>query len=355
MTEILLQDYDNEDDISLTRNKIYFEFVSPFLIICKEEISIYNDGNYKKFIYHKLAEHRDDLIIYDSDGQKLEYHSPIEAYFINRNADNSLEETTPEIDDSQDFFIIIDFPRKKLLEPKKIRRITLAYKKFFPAYQKNALTLKFVLNQSAHAYILIQKPDLYIWLVHSEIISTDNENHQESVFSPADLDENDYLYITDTESIQQNSKIDVKCYALIENCSIRFKIRFRLTQWQRWWYRSGFVVGIVGVITGGCFLFTNKKEMLSLVLQVSGISFAYLTIIKGWVFTKDLEKIEDFIEEIKLPFKSEKINIPYDAVYLVLIALLLAELILGVFTWGLSVEKDTFNFLNLNIINIYGW
>ena len=155
----------------------------------------------------------------------LEFHSEIEDYF---------DPTIP----LQNFHIIIEFNSRPILQG-EYRTIILEYIREVNDYSDDSgeYRFNFNLDDSPRTYISIRSlSSKFVFVKEPLILATD------AAFRLENLWESESVTQTETEnSIYFNSR------EFVDNCQFCLKFRHELSHYQRWWFNSGIVVGIVAV------------------------------------------------------------------------------------------------------------
>lgn len=302
------------EDLEVIRMRYFYEFITPFVVKCSEEITVYNASKIAiNRVAYDLGVFRKNLHILDTSGHQLEFHREIDTY-------------TAEIPLNQEVTIIIEFPREQQLKPKRFKTIVLEYLREVDDYTNQSGDYSFIfdLDDAPRTYIGIRSlSNKFEFIKEPFIFGSDG-----TIFHPDNLWESDNVTIIESEnSFYFNTR------ELIQGCKLYFKFDHELGKYHSWWFNSGIIIGIAAIIANSFALFNGRSN---LVIPFAGLVNAYLLITKGWLFQNDMERV----------IKGFKIN--YDVWYVALILILLIEMVLSIIIPFFYL--DSFNFTtNLSV------
>jgi hypothetical protein len=298
----MLSTYFNEWAIQYERSRIFYTFLTPLKIKCTEEILLYNSGHPVNHIIHDLVEFKEQLYIYDSNDRKLEFHS-----FYGLNCQN-------------DYLIKIEFPQDRIFNTGEYRTVILQYFIEYPTFAGNFARLDVSLNFADITYITLEKPKEYqttLWLFK------DHDGALE--FLPSEgMPDNELLLIEESDV-----KLQIIGVNTPENKDLAIIISHDLHNEQKMWFTSGILFGwISSVFILSEFLtvlprLQDHSKFLNYVPSIVPLGVAAITsllIIKGWMFTKDMDSTLNDI------YHKNGIYFTYSRVYIALISILILEL-----------------------------
>lgn len=288
-------------DIRTVRIRHFFEFESLLTLKRIEEHTIYNSIETLNQITYLSGEFKPHLEIFDSDGKKLIFHSKLENY------DNFQDETIEETEDSDqdDFFpIVIEFPEDKPLFTRQFRTLLFSYLEDLD-FEKEVPVVKVPLGAIPHVYLHVKKLTQFKTDIGYLI-----ESSNKQTFSVYNLDEyeSEHVILESTESYSRFSTSKE-----ISNCNLLIGFKYGLHNWDKYWFNSGIVIGILA-LTINCFLIIiGLKANLTGIIAIAGIANTYLILTKGWLFMKDMDRFTS-----------------YTNIYLTLIFLIFFEIVIAI-------------------------
>lgn len=314
-------------DIHIHRIRNSYEFENPFLMKCVEEITFINtsDRSIDSICYEidgfrpKLEvkdSNGDNLIFYDSNNTPDDYlvESLIRIIHSNRGESEITDDSIPH---DENHSIIIRF--KESIPPKEIAVVFLEYIKEFDPSEPSVETIDVHLQSSDTRYVSIRIAKDY--LSQLKCFLFDNQGNIDQYPIPY---ENNWLSIRKSENFYHIILYHQESYELL-----KIGIEHSLKPRDKQWFDSGLLFGSIAFITNAIFVICRNITYLPLIVSINTIAITYLIVTKGWIFTKDLEKVVTMCQNTRYRFD-------YPKLYLILIILLFAEMICILFSFIVS-------------------
>jgi len=141
---------------------------------------------------------------------------------------------------------------------------------------------------------------------------------KETFFKIGELKEANIVTIED-----KGHYYSVQSTTSIPQCNFIFTLSYRLDFWNRLWYNFGIVFAFGSMLAIYKIIKHEIPNSLPIIIAIGGIAISYLIIIKGWLFSKDLDKaITIEFMDLKVP------KITYSGIYILLIILMFLELLI---------------------------
>ncbi len=311
---------EKQESYPLVRLRLFYEVTSPYFVTITEEKIYYNNGEDLDGVIINSDFFYPHLFIFDSNMTQLQYHSEIKDY-------------NPSITPDH-YSIIIDFYEK--WERETFKTIYFKYNQQISP-SDDGFTFQVPFDKSQHTYVYIKK--LNQFLTNIELLIEDREKNKllktedhesgeyseksqklkkETFFKLGELEEANIVISEDRDYYYS-----VKSTTAIPNCNFIFTLSYRLDFWNRLWYNFGIVFAFGSMIAMYQIIRHGIPNSLPIIVAIGGIAISYLIIIKGWLFSKDLD------EAITIEFMDLKIpKITYSGVYIMLIISIFLELLL---------------------------
>ena len=253
--------------IKYERYRGFITFLSPKKIKCVEEVLLFNGGCDTENLIYDISGYLQQLYVYDSDDKKLEFHK------------------FPDFGGSNKYLIKIEFPREKLFKFGEYRTIALHYYIEVSSESKYRGEISTPIDIANSSYIHFEKPKEY--QTDFYFFKRDEYDHITLI------NEND----TELDKEETQFKVQIRTKS-IKRCKF-LNIIFipKLREEQENWFKIGIVVGEVSAIL---ILFeliriirTNNVHILdiSAIIPLGVSAITSMTVIKGWIFTKDMDWI----------------------------------------------------------------
>ncbi len=275
--------YDSElaaQQITIDRVRHFRRFKTPSLMECIDEITFYNTGREISSVEYILDSFSPSLHIFDSNGNQLEFHG--------------------DHDDENEigFEIRIDFPVDKAMSQDEFRTIRIEYIKEVKPEALKKILMTVPLHETASVYVFLEECDNYDFsTIHYGVV---DENY--------DLVENANMTVYRGESFWH-----IASKAAKNNSGLLYIIfKHKITKTLHLWILMGLIFGFISAFFIWRSYHFNPSNAVG-IITYTGFIISYLFIIKGWLFSKNMDK--------KL--------IQYDFSYRFLIFILFAE-ILGI-------------------------
>ena len=289
-----LEPSNNDSPIDVIRCRYFFEFVSPFKINCIDEWTLFHNSSVDdeiEAIDLDSSEFKLNLQILDSDQTLLEFHASESKYFGDTEGD--IPDPIPgqsqvHFDsETQSYPIVIDFPHGRPIRPGEYRTIRLTYAREVPYYSSKTVGGKITipLDNSLRTYITLRQTETYCFQNIFLIQAQDG-----SAFEIQYLAERDQIQILD--NYQQDS-ITILVKTPIPDCNLDISFSYEVHSDQKRWFDLGVILGISTAILYP-FIYVHDAFFS----PVGGIPIllaviTYLTVTKGWLFMKDVDKVSD--------------------------------------------------------------
>lgn len=305
---------ETQANLIVDRIRDYYYFESPFKIQCSEEITFCNDGKKIESLIYDLGGFKSHLHILDSNGERIEFHSVDESQIEN------LFRGIPENERKNHHFIIIDFPKNRALEPEEYRTIRMEYLKEITSKELSYSGFddwgyfNIPLDKSNSIYLYAKKPEKYLCKSKFQIIFEDDTRTQ--IFDITDLDEFENIILEDEDNYAHIAFLEP-----IKNCILRYSFSCGIFPLQKIWFDFGAYVGYISAVLIVLLFAVNPDMGIKVGVPLGAAIIAFLTVTKGWLFTKDMDRI------VNVMLLREGRKITYDEIYLVSIALIFTILI----------------------------
>lgn len=325
--------------IEVIRCRYFFEFVSPFKINCVDEWTLFHNSSVVdeiEAINLDSSEFKLNLQILDSDRTLLEFHAPESQYFGETEGDipglipgQNQVRSDSEV---QLYPIVIDLPHGRPIRPGEYRTIRLTYAREVPYYSSKTVGGKITipLDNSLRTYITIRQTETY---------------HYENIFSIKAQDGSAFeiQYLAECDQIEildhyQRDSITIFVKTPIPACNMDVSFSYEVHSDQKRWFDLGVILGISTAILYPCIYLHD-----AIFSPIGGIPIllaviTYLTVTKGWLFMKDVDKVSD-IGSTRIG-----VAINYNNSYIFLISVLFIEVFLSLI---LVLFYDIFEPINI--------
>ena len=306
-------------DFRIHRIRNSYEFENPFLMKCIEEITLINTSDRElRLISYEIDGFRpklevknsngENLIFYDSENTPYDYLSESVVRQIAQLDDDSPEILENNVPHDENHSIIIKF--KENLQPHKITTVFLEYIKEFDPLEPSIETIDIPLQSSDTRYVSIRIAKDYVSQLNCIIF--DNQGNINQYPIPY---ENDWISIRKSESF-----FHIILYYQEPNELLKIGIEQSLKPRDRNWFDAGLAIGLIALITNPIYAVFGKNTIIPLIVSINTIAITYLIVTKGWIFTKDLEKVVTMCQ-------STPYRIDYPKYYLYMIILLFVEIV----------------------------
>lgn len=270
------EDQPSLDDfnVQVERVRTFFEFENTSLMKVTEEIILFNKGKDRTNIPYDLETYRTALRIHDFDGADLVFHSYEQVRF------NSQYQS----------LIAIELPSSKPLLTNEYRLIKLQYTIGIPQTKMREANIKVGLYKNSSMYSFLKECEGYEFKISYSL-------HDISGTKLASGEELRSKFGIETKKqpsffeMRYNSKEPLEGYVLL---TVWHKIPKSLLVW----YRIGIYFGIISPT----FIFfdywwnqvgTNSEILgsnINCYFVLSSITISFLTILKGWIFQKKMDR-----------------------------------------------------------------
>jgi hypothetical protein len=287
--------------IDYERYRTLIIFLTPRKIKCTEEILLYNTGAEASHIIYDLSEFKQQLYVYDSDDKKLEFHS-----FSDPN-------------DPSKYLIKIEFPSGKSLKKGDYRTISLHYYIEVSARSRYHGLYSIPLDLAKTSYINFEKPKEYcislnfLKLGKSEEITVLFDKDDELAFEETDL------------------KVQIIGKNIVKSKELLVMITPDLHEEQKIWFDLGTYIGLLSAVLILTELILipqhptdNFIKYVPIIIPLAAAVITSLIVIKGWIFTKDMDWILNDINKTKSEYFT------YDRVYIAIICIVIVEIAIAV-------------------------
>jgi len=286
--------------VKFERYRSLITFLTPRKIKWVEEILLYNSGLEKDHIVYDLVQFKQQLYIFDSDDKKLEFHS------FSSNQKNASK-----------YLIKIEFPKDKPLKTGDYRTISLHYCIEVSSSSRYIGLISVPLDLADSFFIHIEKPKEY------QI----NLNFFQRPYGIIEIVGNHFndLYLEETDM-----KVQIRGKNTINYKELFVTFRPDLHQDTKAWFDLGAYLGLLSAVLISFELFTAPRDFdtfskfIPLIIPLAVSMIASLIVIKGWIFTKDMDWILKDINNTK------KSMLTYDQIYIRLIMILALEIAITV-------------------------
>lgn len=265
------------EQIVIDRVRHFRQFKTPSLMECIDEITFYNTGGEISSVEYNLEFFIPSLHIFDSNGNHLEFHGDHED-------ENNLG-----------FKIRIDFPVDKAMSQDEFRTIRIEYiKEVKPSSVKN-IQITVPLHETASVYVFLEECENYAFsTIYYGVLDANHdlvENANITVYRGES-----FLYLT-SKAAKNDSGL------------LHIIFKHKITKTLHLWIVMGIIFGFISVFSIWQSYHFNPLNALG-ITTYTGFIISYLFIIKGWLFSKNMDN--------KL--------IRYDNIYKSLVFILFAEI-----------------------------
>lgn len=328
-------------DIRIHRIRNNYEFENPFLMKCSEEITFINISNselgsiryeidgFKPKLEVKDS-YGDNLIFYDSDNTPYDYLVESFIRHIAQIDDDAPEIPTDFIPHDENHSIIIRLNRN--VQPQEISTLFLEYIFEFDYSVPSIEYIDLPLQSSDTRYVSFKIAKDYVSTL--DCMLYDNQRNINQYPIPY---EDEWISIRKSENF-----FHISIYYKESNELLRIGIKHSLKNQDKTWFDSGLAVGLIALSTNPIYFLIGNSSHLPLIVSMNTIAITYLIVTKGWIFTKDLEKVVRLCQ-------SASYSIDYPKFYLLLIILLFFEIVGMLFY---SMMSPIFDILPTLIVSI---
>lgn len=306
------------------RTRIFIEIDRISVLKVRDERTFFNpnDDNVDTFSFD-LCSFKPQLMISDRNGHLLEYYG---NFFCD---DTIIETVLPEHN------IYVKFSESSILKPGEIATISFHYTLELEDLMPESMTyVSFPIGTSDHTYVHFKKPLDYNLKIEEVLFC--NQSNETCYRIKAPHNESNLIIIENEQYFNVELKKPLHGY------QIELGIAHNLDSSDTLWIYSGLLIGVMCLILNMLLALNNLKENYEEIIGLSTFAGSYLLIVKGWLFSSDIDYAIKF-------FRSPFIYKDYSTTYIVLILLFLVELI--IFTVFLLIQFPflMFNFLLLDI------
>lgn len=300
------------------RTRIFIEIDRISVLKVRDERTFFNPNEVPVEIFSfDLGSFKPQLRIVDRNGCLLEYYGK----FFN----DDIPETTVT-----DHNIFVKFSDSSVLQPKDITTISFHYTLELADLQPESMThVSFPIGTSDHTYIHFKKPLDYDLKIKEVLFCDESTGSCYRINAPH------------TESnliiIENEQFFNLELNKPLHGYQIELGITHSLDSSDTLWIYSGLVIGIICLILNIILAFNNLIENYEEIIGLSTFAGSYLLIVKGWLFTSDIDYAVKF-------FRSPFIFKDYSTTYISLILLFLLELIIFTLIMQIQVPSIIFNF-----------
>lgn len=255
MTEGICDSELATQQITIDRVRHFRRFKTPSLMECIDEITFYNTGEKISSVGYVLDSFVPSLHIFDSNGNQLEFHGNHE--------------------DENRFEIRIDFPEDKAISQDQFRTIRIEYiTEVKPAEVKNVL-ITVPLHETASVYVFLEECDNYDF----------STIHYGALDDKLGAIENANLTVYRGESFWH-----IAAKATKNNSGLLYIIfKQKITETLSSWIIMGLIFGSISIIFIWPSYHFNPLNAVG-ITTYAGFTTSYLFIIKGWLFSKNMDK-----------------------------------------------------------------
>lgn len=256
--------YDSEfavQQITIDRVRHFRRFKTPSLIECIDEITFYNTGGEISSVEYILDSFSPSLHIFDSNGNQLEFHGD--------------HEDEDEDENEIGFKIRIDFPIDKAMSQGEFRTIRIEFiKEVNPETFKDVL-ITVPLHETASVYVFLEECD----------------NYDFSTIHYGALDENYNLVENDNMTVYRGESFwHIASKAAKNNSGLLYIIfKHKITKTLHSWIIMGLIFGFISAFFIWRSYHFNPSNAVG-IATYTGFIISYLFIIKGWLFSKNMDK-----------------------------------------------------------------
>lgn len=299
--EILTDSTSKDWAIKYERYRFFLTFLTPLKMKCSEEILLFNSGFPVSHIIYDLAEFKQQLYVHDSDDKKLEFHS-----FSSLNCAGK-------------YLIKIEFPSGKPFNEGEYRTVSLHYILEYSTFAGYFARIDIPLDLANNTYIFLEKPKEY--QTDLRLFKRDEESVKFLIKERRHLDD-------ELEIDESNIKLEIVGKNISKSKELIIIITHELHKEQKIWFNTGILFGWLSSV----FILTelvvvspkiNLSKFLDYVPSIVSVAVAAITaliVIKGWIFTKDMDWILNDINN------RNGIYFTYDRIYISLIIILVLEI-----------------------------
>ena len=241
----------------IDRVRHFRRFETPYFLKCIDEITFYNTGKEVSSVKYTLDTFLPSLHIFDSNGELLEFYGCSDA------------------GDNECLDIEINFPNNRPLSCEDYRTIRLEFIQEVDPLELKRTLIRIPVNETASLYIFLELPDNYIFSrLHYGILDKNNDDELENV--NLTVKKGEYFLNISSKPIENTANL----YIIFEH-----EIRKTLSGW----YNMGVVFGIISAVSIPFLYLSNYSEAIG-IAKLASFVISYLFIIKGWLFTKNMDK-----------------------------------------------------------------
>jgi len=230
---------------------------TPSLMECIDEITFHNTGGEISSVEYFFDSFIPSLHIFDSTGNQLEFHGDYED-------ENEIV-----------FKIRIDFPVDKAMSQDEFKTIRIEYILEVKAASVKEIIITVPLLDTASYYVFLEECDNYDFsTIHYGVL---DENH-------------DFVENANMTVYRGDSFWSIALKADKNNSGLLYIIfKQKITKTLNLWIKMGVIFGpISSIFIWGSYHF-NPSNALG-ITTYTGFIISYLFIIKGWLFSRNMEK-----------------------------------------------------------------
>ena len=241
--------------IIIDRVRHFRKFETPSLMKCIDEITFLNNTEEEiETVTYTLDDFLPGLHIFDSTGEQLEFYG----------SGHSGNKVGREID--------IDFPSDKPLLGGRYKTLRFEY---IRETVKNAVgaKIKIPLPEHASIYTFIEQCENYEFTVSYGILDKNKEE----------------VGNVDLKIIRGNSFFNIYFKAPEKESNLYIILDHKVAKTVLNWYKMGAIFGFISAIAIRFLYHYNPQNVVG-IATASSFVISYLFIIKGWLFTKNMDR-----------------------------------------------------------------
>lgn len=267
----------NVPQIVIDRVRHFRRLETPSLMKCIDEITFHNIGKELSSVEYILDSFRPSLHIFDSNRNQLEFHGDYED-------GNEIG-----------FEIQIDFPKDKAISKDEFKTISLEYIIEVKPSASQTMLITVPLHETASVYVFLEHCENYDFSTIHYGALDDNYNLVENADLITDRGES-FWYVV-AKGAENNSSL------------LHIIFKHKITKALSSWIKIGIVLGCTSLPLIYILYHFHPSNIMDIIM-FAGFIISFLFIIKGWLFSKNMEKS----------------LIMYDSIYRALVLSLFAEI-----------------------------
>jgi hypothetical protein len=344
----------NNFNLRIARIRHFYDFESINVVKHKQEITFYYDGSQTEKLQYFAPDFKEFLNVFDYNGEQLQFHAELSDYFdLGNNSITPIDdakkqnENNEEIYEEKDGFkILIDFPKERPLLQNDFRTIIFEDKIDYPVDKIGSpFYISVAFDEASHTYLYINKLPHYNATIEKFFFSRNELDKKSGIprrfFELEESEEKEFFVHYETRSYYCIASL-----VPVTDCDIFIIIEYHLRTKDSVWLYSGILIGLLAASLNAYLITNILSSSLAQITSISTITITYLVVIKGWVFTKDLDDVVTLIPT-DLKFK-----LRFSDVYLVLILAIFIELVLA-FYFGCMDQQNNYERIQIIIVSLY--